>query len=137
MVIQGLAEVRTHVIFKVSFVASVPEPVEKLAIWGIVPTDAALNKAEAKTDVNAPDGCECMLDCCAIGSCAMGLCRGIRACQSIGADFPCRVWYLLRPVLWMILLMQYSRRLLFLQRHSYRPVHASSPVLRLSVDCDS
>lgn len=35
--------------------ANVPEPVEKLAICGIVPTDAALNVAEANTDVNAPE----------------------------------------------------------------------------------
>ena len=42
-------------ILSVSFVANVPEPVLKLAIWGIVPTDAALNNAEARTEVNAPD----------------------------------------------------------------------------------
>jgi hypothetical protein len=44
-----------HVILRVSFVANVPLPVEKLAICGIVPTDAALNVADANTDVNAPD----------------------------------------------------------------------------------
>jgi hypothetical protein len=44
-----------QVIFKVSFAASVPDPELKLAICGIVPTDAALNKAEARTDVNAPE----------------------------------------------------------------------------------
>lgn len=44
-----------HVIFKVSLVANVPEPVEKFAICGIVPTDEALNVADANTDVNAPD----------------------------------------------------------------------------------
>ena len=42
-------------IFNVSLVANVPLPVEKFAICGIVPTDAALNNAEARTLVNAPD----------------------------------------------------------------------------------
>ncbi len=37
-----------------SFVASVPLPVAKLAMCGIVPAEEALNKAEAKTEVNAP-----------------------------------------------------------------------------------
>lgn len=44
-----------QVIFKVSALASVPEPVEKLAICGIVPEEDALNKAEAFTSVNAPE----------------------------------------------------------------------------------
>ena len=38
----------------VSLATNVPEPVEKFAMWGIVPDDEALNKAEAKTEVNEP-----------------------------------------------------------------------------------
>lgn len=53
--LQNQPRLSVHVILRVSFVASVPEPVEKFAICGIVPTDAALNVADANTDVNAPD----------------------------------------------------------------------------------
>ena len=42
-------------IFRVSLVANAPLPELKLAMCGIVPELEALNKAEAKTDVNEPD----------------------------------------------------------------------------------
>jgi hypothetical protein len=55
IIIQGIyPKFNVQVIFKVSFVANVPLPVLKFAICGIVPTDAALNVADAKTEVNAP-----------------------------------------------------------------------------------